>query len=66
MYSTGTGHKLIRVVTNKVTIYYMTFPLYRETSHEIGEALINYLFCQHGPSSYLFFDEYQTSLSSTL
>ena len=42
----STCHKFILVVANKATNYLVTIPLYRGTSHEVGEALINHGFAK--------------------
>ena len=39
------------MVTDKVTNYSLTIPLYRGTSHEIQGAVGNYVFFKHGPQS---------------
>ena len=51
MYRSSTGHKLILVVADEVTSYLVTIPLYRGTSHEIGEAHKS-CFCKYGSPSY--------------
>ena len=49
IYRASTGHTFILVVTDEVTNCLLTVPLHRWTSPEVGEALINCLFCKHGP-----------------
>ena len=49
MYRTSTGQRFILVVADEVTNYLVTIPLYRGTSHEVGEAFINHVFCKHSP-----------------
>ena len=66
IYRESTGHSFILVVTEEVANYLVTVHVYRDTSHEAGEALVNHLFCKHGPSSYLIFDEGQTFSSSVM
>ena len=44
----------------------MTISLYRGTSNNIGEALINHIFCKHGPACFLIFDKDQAFLSSVM
>ena len=39
MYGASTCHKLITVVADEVKNYLLTIPLYRGTSHKIGEHL---------------------------
>ena len=48
MYRACAGHKFILLVADEVTHFLVTIPLYRGTSYEIGEALINYIFCKPG------------------
>ena len=50
MYRASTGHRLIIVITDEVANYLVKILLLRRISHEIGEALINYALCKHGPS----------------
>ena len=57
MYGESTGHKFILVVIDAATNYLVTILLHRGISHEIGETLINYVFCKNGPLRYLIFDE---------
>ena len=45
----STGHKFILSVTNEVVNDLIAILLYRGTLHEVGEALINYVFCKHAP-----------------
>ena len=54
------------VVDDEVTNYLVTIPLHRGTSHEVGETLINHIFCKHGSPSYLIFDEDQAFLASVM
>ena len=49
MYRGITGHRFILVVSDEVKNYLFTIPLYRGTSHEIGEAPIKHVFCKHAP-----------------
>ena len=49
MYKESTDHRFILGVTDEVTTYLVTIPLYRGTSCEVGEALMNYVFCKHSP-----------------
>ena len=65
MYRASTGHRFILVVTNEVTNYLVTIPLHRGTSHDVGEALINYVFENMAPSC-LVFDEDQSFISSIM
>ena len=64
MYRSRTGHEFILVVTDEVTNYLVTIPLYRGSSHEIAEAVINYVFCKQGSPSYVSCDEDQAFVSS--
>ena len=49
MYRASTDHEFILVFTDEVTDCLVTILLYRGTSPEVGEALINHVFCKHGP-----------------
>ena len=53
MYRTNTGHSFILVVTDNVTTYLVTIPLYKGTSHEIADELLNYLSHKHHPYVFL-------------
>ena len=66
MYTTRTGHRFILVIADEVTNYLVTIAFYRRTSHKVGEALINYVFCKYGPPSYLKFDEDLAFLSKVM
>ena len=55
----STDHKFILVVTDEVTNYLATIPLYKGTLHYVGEALINHVFFKHSPTFYLIFDKDQ-------
>ena len=66
MYRASTGHRFILVVTDEVTNYLVTIPFHRGTSPEIGDALINYVFCKQGSPSYVNFYEEQTFVSSVM
>ena len=59
MYDTSTGHKFILAVADEVTNYLVMIPLYTGTSHEIEEAVTNYIFSKYIPPSYVIFDEDQ-------
>ena len=54
------------VVIYEVTNFLITKPLYKGTSNEIGDALLNCVFCKQGSPSYLIFDEDQAFLSSVM
>ena len=41
MYKASTSHRFISVVPDEIKNYFVTVPLYRETLHEVGEALLN-------------------------
>ena len=56
MYKAGNDHKITLVVTNELKNYLIKFPMIEEP-HEIGEALINFVFCKHELQSYLTFDD---------
>ena len=49
-----------------MTNYLVTIPLHKETSHEMGESLIMYVFYKYGCLGYLICDEDQEFLSSIL
>ena len=49
MYRASTGHKFILVVADEVPNYLVTITLYRGTSHDIVETLINKVFYKHAP-----------------
>ena len=48
IYIAKTSYKFINVVADEVTIYLVTIPWYRGTSHEIGKALINHVCYKYG------------------
>ena len=48
MCTGSVSHKLILVVAYVVTNYLVTITLYTVTSLEIGEVLLNHVFCKHG------------------
>ena len=56
MYRASTGHKFILVVTDEVTNYLVTIPLYRGPSHKARETLIIMNFVNISPS-HLILDE---------
>ena len=66
MYRVSAGHIFILMVVDEVKNYLVTIPLLKGTFYEIGEALINNVFCKHGPPHYLIFDQDQTFLSSVM
>ena len=45
MHRESTWHKFMFVEIDKVTDYWVTIPSYIGTSHDIGETLINHVFC---------------------
>ena len=49
MYRASTCDRFIFVATGEVISYSVTFLLYTGTSHEVGEALMNYVFSKYGP-----------------
>ena len=49
MHRPSTGHEFILLVTDEVKNYLATIHLYGEISLKVGEALINHVFCKHGP-----------------
>ena len=65
VYRTSLGHSFILVVTDEVTNYLVTIQLWRGASHEVVEALLNYVFCKMSHSC-LIFNENQAFLSSIM
>ena len=57
------GHKFILCITDEVTNYLITVPLYQAKSEEIGEALIENVITKYCIPEYIIMDQDSTFMS---
>ena len=60
------GHKFILHITDKVTNYLITVPIYQAKSEEIGETLIENMITKYCIPEYIIMDQDSAFMSSLM
>ena len=60
------GHKNILCITDEVTNYLITIPMYQARSEEVGDALIENVITKYCTPEYIIMDQDSTFISSLM
>ena len=60
------GHKYILCITDEVTNYLITVPIFQARSEEVGEAILEHVITKHCIPAYIIMDQDSAFMSSLM